>query len=53
MCEVKRSAWDITEGGNFCLSTKMVLSAIPLLSFVGFFLRTIPVLATFLQEKYG
>lgn len=46
---MKRSAWDISEGGNYSLSTKMVLLPIPLLSSMG----TILVLATFLQENYG
>lgn len=42
---MKRNAYDISEGGNYCLNSQ-VLFPIPLLSSVG----TILVLATFLQE---
>lgn len=44
---MKRNAYDISEGGNYCLSSQ-VLFPIPLLSSVG----TILVLATFLQELW-
>lgn len=44
---MKRSAWDISEGGNYSLRIQ-VFFPIPLLSSVG----TILVLATFLQESY-
>lgn len=42
-----KSAWDISEGGSYSLSTQ-VLFPISLLSSV----RAILVLATFLQESY-
>lgn len=44
---MKRSAWDISEGGNYSLSTQ-VLFPVPLLFSVGIIL----VLATFLQQSY-